>query len=98
MVIQLATGRVIEISVKQYLDMSDDEFSDEMADVANRGHGICMEDPFFRSSFTNKEESTRLSDEEKEWLEDNEVEPSLDQINSIEKFKSLDLPDYILME
>lgn len=83
MVIRLASGRDIEISVKQYLDMTDDEFIDEMADLSSRGFGQIMEDPWFRSAIRGKQ-SDELEQEE-------EYEPGLDELTSVEKFIELDL-------
>lgn len=81
MVITLANGRNIEISVKQYLDMTDDEFIDEMNDLSSKGFGQVMEDPFFRSAIRGK-----INEEDIE-----EYEPSVDELSSIEKLIELDL-------
>lgn len=90
MVIQLPTGKVIEISVEQYLSMSDDTFLQEMEEVVAHNYGEAVEDPFFRSAITGTQS--------KKICEDEEHEPSIDEISAIEKYEELDLDSELLEE
>jgi hypothetical protein len=82
MVIQLLSGKIVEISVEQYLNMSDDDFIAEMEEVVSYNYGEYVEDPFFRSAIFG-------TPEKKE--EDNEHEPSLDELGSLDKLRDLDI-------
>lgn len=81
MLYQLPNGRTIEMSVEQYLDMTDDDFEYLIA----HNFGDELEDPFFGSVLT------------KPASPDVFVEPTivdLTQITDLEKLDpDLDLPD-----
>lgn len=53
MLYQLPNGKVIEISTEQYLDMSDEDFEYLIA----YNYGEVMEDPWFGSVLTKKDNS-----------------------------------------
>ena len=83
MLYQLPNGRTIEMSVEQYLDMTDDDFEYLMA----HNFGDELEDPWFGSVLTKPASS------------DFYVEPTitdLTQITDIEKLDpDLDIPDFV---
>ncbi len=54
MIYQLPTGRIIEISIEQYLEMSDDDVEYFIAYEI----GEFAEDPFFGSMFYNQKHVT----------------------------------------
>lgn len=84
MLYQLPNGRTIEMSVEQYLDMTDDDFEYLMA----HNFGDELEDPWFGSVLSKPGSSTDFI-----------VEPTitdLTQISDIEKLgdPDLDMPTY----
>jgi len=75
MIYQLPNGRTIEISLEQYLELTDVELQ-ELVGLGNQ-YTMEINDPFYKSFSGNfKEEGLTLTDD---------TEPDLDQINSIEK-------------
>lgn len=78
MIYQLPNGKVIEMSVEQYLDMSDDDFEYLMAN----NYGEEIEDPWFGSVLTS---SKSFADVPPDILED------LTQVTDSEKLFSPDL-------
>lgn len=77
MIYQLANGRIIEISVETYLDMSDED----LHSLSALGYGESVEDPFFASVLTSKDAWT-LDDDEL----DIDIELELPDIPISEKF------------
>lgn len=76
MIYQLANGRIIELSVETYLDMSDED----LHSLSALGYGESVEDPFFASALDSREAWT--IDEEI----DNETELELPDIPLSERF------------
>ena len=85
MIYQLPYGKTIEISLDQYLDMTDDDI--EYFIAYNIGNEI--ENPFFNSSFNYKQ----IVD-----LELEDVTLDLVELNVIDKFIDLDLDKSMLDE
>lgn len=77
MIYQLSTGKVIEISLEQFLEMTDDDI--EYLVAYNVGENI--NNPFFKSSFQNK--VTIEVDED--------ITPDLLETDSVQKLSDLDL-------
>ena len=76
MIYQLPNGRTIEISLEQYLELTDVELQ-ELVGLGNQ-YTMEINDPFYKSFSGNfKEEGITLTDDD--------VELDLDQIDSIEK-------------
>jgi hypothetical protein len=82
MLYQLPSGKVIEMSVEQYLDMSDDQLDRLIA----RNQGDILEDPW-HGSILNKQIVSLADDEE--------IFPDLTDLNQIEKYTDLDI-DYTI--
>lgn len=84
MLYQLPTGKVIEISTEQYLEMSDEELEYLIA----YNYGESLEDPWFGSVLKKREirSSAPISDDTPE-----EIVPDLIDIPVEEKFKDLDI-------
>jgi len=77
MIYQLSTGKVIEISLEQFLEMTDDDI--EYLVAYNVGENI--NNPFFKSSFQNKV-----------IIEvDDDITPDLLETDSVQKLSDLDL-------
>jgi hypothetical protein len=77
MIYQLSTGKVIEISLEQFLEMTDDDI--EYLVAYNVGESI--NNPFFKSSFQNK-----VTIEV-----DDDITPDLLETDSVQKLSDLDL-------
>lgn len=76
MILQLPNGNSIEISVEQYLSMSDSEL-----DYLNaQGYGECLEDPWFGSVLSKR----AIEEEDEPILED------LTKVSIVEKLQDLD--------
>ena len=76
MIYQLPNGRTIEISLEQYLELTDVELQ-ELVGLGNQ-YTMEINDPFYKSFSGNfKEEGITLTDDD--------IELDLDQIDSIEK-------------
>jgi hypothetical protein len=82
MLYQLPTGRVIEISTEQYLEMSDEELEYLIA----YNYGDTLEDPWFGSVLHKKEPVTHSEDPP-------DVLPDLTDIPDIDKITYTDI-DY----
>lgn len=82
MIYQMPNGKIIEMSVEQYLDMTDDDFQDLMAN----NYGEEVEDPWFGSVLTSTKSYPDVPD-----IED------LTQLSFEDKIKptDLDLPDIV---
>jgi hypothetical protein len=82
MIYQMPNGKIIEMSVEQYLDMTDDDFQDLMAN----NYGEEVEDPWFGSVLTSTKSYPDIPE-----IED------LTQISFEDKIKptDLDLPDTV---
>jgi hypothetical protein len=82
MIYQMPNGKIIEMSVEQYLDMTDDDFQDLMAN----NYGEEVEDPWFGSVLTSTKSYPDIPE-----IED------LTQISFEDKIKptDLDLPDIV---
>jgi hypothetical protein len=78
----MPNGKIIEMSVEQYLDMTDDDFQDLMAN----NYGEEVEDPWFGSVLTSTKSNPYIPE-----IED------LTQISFEDKIKptDLDLPDIV---
>jgi hypothetical protein len=78
----MPNGKIIEMSVEQYLDMTDDDFQDLMAN----NYGEEVEDPWFGSVLTSTKSYPDIPE-----IED------LTQISFEDKIKptDLDLPDIV---
>ena len=76
MIYQLPNGRTIEISLEQYLELTDIELQ-ELVGLGNQ-YTMEINDPFYKSFSGNfKEEGVTLTDDD--------IKLDLDQIDSIEK-------------
>lgn len=88
MIIQLPNGKIIECSVELYLDLTDEEIN-ELNGLGTPYTKDCT-NPFY-NSYASELKSARNA-----FLEDNEYEPSLDEIEEDEKRKDADFfPDDI---
>ena len=81
MIYQLPNGRIIEMSLEQYLEMDDMEIRD--LNGLGKEYTSDITNPFYKSAVKNtgkkdKEEQSEIWDVE-------EREPDLDEIKSIEK-------------
>tara|TARA_R110001592_G_scaffold7094_2_gene40032 strand:- start:1999 stop:2274 length:276 start_codon:yes stop_codon:yes gene_type:complete len=80
MIYQLPNGRIIEMSLEQYLDMDDMEIRD--LNGLGKEFTSDITNPFYKSTLnTNKREK----EEAPEAWEVEEREPNLDEIKTIEK-------------
>tara|TARA_R110000751_G_scaffold149941_1_gene254907 strand:- start:1761 stop:2039 length:279 start_codon:yes stop_codon:yes gene_type:complete len=81
MIYQLPNGRIIEMSLEQYLDMDDMEIRD--LNGLGKEYTSDITNPFYKSTLSvNKKEKP---EEEPEAWEIEEREPNLDEIKDIEK-------------
>jgi hypothetical protein len=80
MIYQLPNGRIIEMSLEQYLELDDAD----IRDLNGLGKEYTSEapNPFYKSSLKNP---VKFKQDEPEIWEFNEREPSLDEIKDIEK-------------
>ncbi len=86
MLYQLPNGRVIEMSLEQFLSMTDEELND-LNGLGNEFSSDVV-NPFYKSSLKDisrgkVEKSTGIENDGIEYL--NEKEPSLDEISDIDK-------------
>lgn len=90
MIIQLPSGKIIECSVEIYLELSDQEIN-ELNGLGVQYTKEESNNPFFNSFAASELKSARDA-----FIEDNEHEPSLDEIDEIEKRNDKDFfPDDI---
>lgn len=61
MLYQLPSGRTIEISVEQYLDMTDEELQE--LDCLSSSHTMEINNPFFSSYTGKRQKSQKIHDE-----------------------------------
>jgi hypothetical protein len=82
MIYQLPNGRIIHLSLEQYLDMSDQD----LQDLNCLGNEFTSEaiDPFFKSALTGSSRERKI-EREKELKEEHEYEPNLTEITDIDK-------------
>lgn len=76
MLYQLPNGKVIEITVDQYLRLTDDEIQELVA----YNFGDVVDNPFFGSALDGK-----FMTQEDIWEVDEEIEPDLPDIDDLEK-------------
>ena len=84
MIYQLQTGKIIELSMEQYLEMTDDDIEYFIA----FNIGELVNNPFFRSSFNNKPVIEQ----------DEDITLNLTEMNSDDKLIDLDLDQTMLEE
>ena len=84
MIYQLQTGKIIELSMEQYLEMTDDDIEYFIAFNV----GELINNPFFRSSFNNKPVIEI----------DEDITLNLTEMNSDDKLIDLDLDQTMLEE
>jgi len=80
MIVSLPNGKVVEMSLEQYLNMDDDDYSNLIA----YNYGEEVQDPFHGSVLLYGESSLDYEEEEEESL------PDLTEVDNIEKLKELD--------
>jgi hypothetical protein len=80
---QLPSGRTIEITVEQYLDMTDEDIEYLIA----YNHGNIIEQPFHGSSLTSKL-SSHTDD-------DLDITPEIPDIDSEDKLEDLDMDLFV---
>tara|TARA_R110000751_G_scaffold71532_1_gene145194 strand:- start:251 stop:532 length:282 start_codon:yes stop_codon:yes gene_type:complete len=82
MIYQLPNGRIIHLSLEQYLDMSDQDIQE----LNCLGSEFTTEatDPFFKSALTGGIRERKV-EKEKELKEEQEHEPNLTEITDIDK-------------
>ena len=81
MIYQLPNGRVIHLSLEQYLDMTDDELH-ELASLGDQ-YTSDPADPFYKSALhTSTNRNTKPDD-----ISEEDKEQRLDEIPDIEKFQ-----------
>ena len=81
MILQLPSGRVIEISIEQYLGMSDEEIQE--LNGLGSAYTIEISNPFHRSYASTSRE--QAFEDMKEHIE--EREPALDEFTEIDKLE-----------
>lgn len=91
MLYQLPTGKVIEISTEQYLEMSDEELEYLIA----YNYGDCVEDPWF-GSVLKKREPKQVIPLTEEPIED--IIPDLLDVTDDEKLDDLDIDSNFVEE
>ena len=79
MIYQLPNGRIIEISLEMYLDLTDDEIKD--LNGLNGSYSSETNNPFYKSILKGKQSK------EEDIFDIEEKEPSLDEIEKIEKME-----------
>lgn len=84
MIYQLQTGKIIELSMEQYLEMTDDDIEYFIAFNV----GELVNNPFFRSSFQNKPVIEQ----------DEDITLNLTEMDSDDKLIDLDLNQTMLEE
>jgi hypothetical protein len=81
MIYQLPNGRVIHLSLEQYLDMSDEELH-ELACLGDQFTSDPV-DPFYKSALHTSNNKSKKPDE----VPEIDKEQGLDEISDIEKFQ-----------
>ena len=82
MIYQLPNGRIIEMSLEQYLDLDDQDFRD--LNGLGKEFTSDITNPFYKSTLANNRKEK--PDQSDVW-DLNEREPSLDEIKDIEKME-----------
>ena len=77
MIYQLPNGRIIELSIEEYLALTDDEIRD--LNGLGNDYTSDITNPFYKSALKNKQKI------DKKILDSHEREPNLDEIKDIEK-------------
>lgn len=80
MIVSLPNGKVVEMSLEQYLNMDDDDYSNLIA----YNYGEEIQDPFHGSVLLYGE--SYIESEE----EDEEILPDLTEVDDIQKLEELD--------
>ncbi len=84
MIYQLPSGRVIHLSLEQYLDMTDDELH-ELVSLGDQ-YTSDPADPFYKSAL-HSSSSRRQKPEDDGMIDQEDKEQPLDEIPDIEKFQ-----------
>ena len=79
MIYQLPNGRIIEISLEMYLDLTDDEIKD--LNGLSGSYSSETNNPFYKSILKGKQSK------EEDIFDIEEKEPSLDEIEKIQKME-----------
>ena len=82
MIYQLPNGRIIEMSLEQYLELDDQDFRD--LNGLGKEFTSDITNPFYKSTLNNNK---REKPDQKDVWDINEREPSLDEIKDIEKME-----------
>ena len=82
MIYQLPNGRIIEMSLEQYLELDDQDFRD--LNGLGKEFTSDITNPFYKSTLNNNK---REKPDQKDVWDLNEREPSLDEIKDIEKME-----------
>ena len=82
MIYQLPNGRIIEMSLEQYLDLDDQDFRE--LNGLGKEFTSDITNPFYKSTLNNNK---REKPDQKDVWDLNEREPSLDEIKDIEKME-----------
>ena len=77
MIYQLPNGRIIELSIEEYLSLTDDEIRD--LNGLSNDYTSDITNPFYKSALKNKQKKV------KDIWNTHEREPNLDEIKDIEK-------------
>lgn len=83
MLYNLPNGKTVEISLRQFLDLTDDQFDEEVRDLIAWNYGQDITDIFHQSVL---KEGTIQNEEDLE----EEILPDLTQLDSIDTFNELD--------
>ena len=82
MIYQLPNGRIIELSIEEYLSLTDDEIRD--LNGLSNDYTSDITNPFYKSTLNNNK---REKPDEPEIWDIEEREPNLDEIKDIEKME-----------
>ena len=82
MIYQLPNGRIIEMSLEQYLDLDEQDFRE--LNGLGKEFTSDITNPFYKSTLNNNK---REKPDQKDVWDLNEREPSLDEIKDIEKME-----------
>jgi|TARA_A100000172_G_scaffold64689_1_gene44170 hypothetical protein len=77
MIYQLPNGRIIELSIEEYLSLTDEEIRD--LNGLSNDYTSDITNPFYKSALKNKQKK------DKNTPDPHEREPNLDEIKDIEK-------------
>lgn len=86
MLYQLPNGKVIEITIEQYLRLTDDEIQELIA----FNFGDSVDNPFFGSALDGKGMRYESVDDSDLFYIDDEIEPDLSDIEDLEKLNDSD--------